>query len=1577
MSRLIKSYARRAVPAALRLGRFVPGGARFVHWMVDHTPISHSKREALEYLVFSPDGKSFRSGENQGRRDFDPVELPGASPAEPGMAGTLGLLKLRTQQVAFHGALWGLRRAGRSRIPGIKSGSMALIDYLPFSEDRLERLSIAMLGDDYGQHLADSMDLDQIVFSASRQSRSPNTWRKTGIPEEADRESAIEAMAQYKSLHVFMENGAALPTFLRDKRLGHAQITVHAFQNREEDLAALELGERASTASLRERFPDISPQAEALHLYARKIADELTAHVLKLMDVPQALKEKQGSSTGSRRAHGHPLSQGLEDDLSWRLSLLECYRYALADLQEDEAAIFVAATRIYVPSGLPLLLKAIPAQRFFLASPRRSHRRRRRFWNHVAKVLKSLEKGKAPRRKGMENGLSTNRARQKLGAFLTNRYRQADLLGENLAMRMRTMLTSKRAEVLFYAPSAPPYVETVAALAADAGRAEIRSRDDVAGSRELALVSCTVGADPAILQSVLSNAHDVGCAIDYRAFGPLLGRGAKSNAADSVETVIGDFVRGRYAYDGTSLDDFLLPHLVGFFTHNFFVALAAQAFGHAVASWSGCDLAMTCPGRNWLVRASASGFLAASQRGPLVDVQALNVLAHPKYVAPLSDYACVIDTMSAELYETALGYPADSIRITGSPRNDKQRDAVSSHGRDDVAAAAGLDPSCTRRVLLASQLQPFERMAQLASPLANLLAKDSSIELIIKMHPREGVARAEAYRAIFAEAGVEERVAIIDALSPSQVIAASDVCVTIYSNMAREAAVAGRDVVLALFTGWEPPIRLDLEGLATGAKSEEEFTSAVLSALDRRPAAEQVDGAIADRADPHAISPYFQRNPHLLNGDAIKAIRGALEQAVTETPREVATVPATTSDERTSIDSLFSGAAAVTVVMEDGLGIEAVPRVLLRQAPTRVFVTKPGPMPVPNNVELETGRYNTANRAAIDEAAVSADAMARRMARAFTNILRSTSVSRPLEALEEAVWTRLRPPLIAAERAVANLQSGLSAPSDHLLVVAQSDDFVADVAAFLNRQTNADKPKRCSLLRVDGVGDLAPIPLPMDSHSKNASASRSAVDHSAQRAELHSAVAKSVRERLDGWHSALQAQVPEIVSDFKGLPVVLFTTAWHLKTVPPTLKPVLSKMAELCPEAVPIILDFGNAQQDAIASTLADIRKQNALQEPVSPSEAAGPLIMGPEKLDAILPPAHPRLVKSLRRILEQLTEQLDEIRDASSLTRMAARNAAGSFARVGLWQTLGFHALSRGLLEQGAGVSLACPGRQWHAETAHAAAAQASRRSITVQNAYMSAGYTYTRPSGDVVTAIDTWSRDLFIETYDVPPETIQVTSTPRFDYLVELAGLDRNEAIRELELDRDDAIVLFAAQEGFDDDAALITTALAEMQRVGHPLRIFIKLHPRSPDSLVGQLQALPALASTHHDVIVTRDLPIQTLLAASDVTVTIYSNVGIEAAALGRPVVIAKFSEDELPLPLDRFGIGCTATTPEQVGQAVHAFFTDETFRNTHLDAQQSYFESNPLMKSGGSAAAIANEIAAGLEGQSPVTEKLRSA
>ncbi len=371
---------------------------------------------------------------------------------------------------------------------------------------------------------------------------------------------------------------------------------------------------------------------------------------------------------------------------------------------------------------------------------------------------------------------------------------------------------------------------------------------------------------------------------------------------------------------------------------------------------------------------------------------------------------------------------------------------------------------------------------------------------------------------------------------------------------------------------------------------------------------------------------------------------------------------------------------------------------------------------------------------------------------------------------------------------------------------------------------------------------------------------------------------------------------------------LVLSTAWGLKTVPPSTMPILQRFADDGYQILALNLSANGLNE--LAESLASTGAQHHVMQPTD-------------------------LIS--KNTLSTVGQTLSD----NDIVDTALRKAVTAIAKSKAGWIAGWENLATRYLSHSCSFSLACPGRQWHADVAHDAATNLSRLSVTLQNAYMFRGYTYTQPRGQLLTAIDERQRDVFIEGFGVSPDTIFVTGCPRFDPIAKAVAAAANAATPNDEQTGSKRTILFATQPGLEDIA--VQTASDLVLKLSDDIRLRIKLHPRTSKAQEEKLRA--KLPSKNVDIV--RDTIITEEIAAADIILTAYSNAGLEAAIAGKPVIYTTF--EKWYTELGATDCGLRASNPEETTRLVSDVLEDPT---QCLAAQTAFLNRNAALRDGAS-------------------------
>lgn len=269
----------------------------------------------------------------------------------------------------------------------------------------------------------------------------------------------------------------------------------------------------------------------------------------------------------------------------------------------------------------------------------------------------------------------------------------------------------------------------------------------------------------------------------------------------------------------------------------------------------------------------------------------------------------------------------------------------------------------------------------------------------------------------------------------------------------------------------------------------------------------------------------------------------------------------------------------------------------------------------------------------------------------------------------------------------------------------------------------------------------------------------------------------------------------------------------------------------------------------------------------------------------------------------------------------------------------------------------LTIPGRASVSRAITMIAKASALRTVDVQAFFISPVPRYKGSLADSYCAITRDQLDLYRSYHQRETEQClyQIGSLMMDNQLSAVLNETMESARSEYRIALDKFVVFFAEQHGdggysFDIAENLITSLPASMY-------LIIKLHPRSPMGAVNNLVSVVRQHGKSSQVLVTQSGHLYKLIVASDVVVTQFSNVGLEAAVLRKKVLSVLISGDEPVLDFGALGIADVVYTLEDM----------ISYINSLVDSRCSdvapYLLSNPELGDGQSARRVI-EISRGM-------------
>lgn len=206
--------------------------------------------------------------------------------------------------------------------------------------------------------------------------------------------------------------------------------------------------------------------------------------------------------------------------------------------------------------------------------------------------------------------------------------------------------------------------------------------------------------------------------------------------------------------------------------------------------------------------------------------------------------------------------------------------------------------------------------------------------------------------------------------------------------------------------------------------------------------------------------------------------------------------------------------------------------------------------------------------------------------------------------------------------------------------------------------------------------------------------------------------------------------------------------------------------------------------------------------------------------------------------------------------------------------------------------------------------------------------------------------------------PDMFVCTGVPRYDDLFRRRGLkSRLKVAAELGLDPNRPIVVFASQRSWGHmtptvkSQTLMALVLAWQETDS---QLVVKLRSGQDDYLPAEILEVPGWESA----LVTTNYDLYDLLHASDLVVTAWSTVGMEAVALGKPLLIINLTgqPDHIPYVTQRIAMG--VYQPEDVKPALKQLLTSEVPIPEYAENRKKFIRQHLTRDDGRSAERLAD-------------------
>lgn len=255
-----------------------------------------------------------------------------------------------------------------------------------------------------------------------------------------------------------------------------------------------------------------------------------------------------------------------------------------------------------------------------------------------------------------------------------------------------------------------------------------------------------------------------------------------------------------------------------------------------------------------------------------------------------------------------------------------------------------------------------------------------------------------------------------------------------------------------------------------------------------------------------------------------------------------------------------------------------------------------------------------------------------------------------------------------------------------------------------------------------------------------------------------------------------------------------------------------------------------------------------------------------------------------------------------------------------------------------------------------------AQERGLPVYNysyLFLSRYARYKKPLADYVFVPSTYHADYFQEHFGLSPsQLIRVGSHAIAARLQEAKGLDPLACRQRFGQSPHRPLMVFFSQPRLlEKSSTALSWILAAAAKADAD--VAIRLHPAEKHLAAEYEQVIRQKSATDRAWVDHSDASVTEALLAADIVATMWSNVGLEAAALGR-AVLAVTVEENPPIDLAGVGVAIGAGSEKAVRQIVGEILTGGPAVSQLNLSRKHFFDRNPELLTGGVEERIANAV-----------------
>lgn len=238
-------------------------------------------------------------------------------------------------------------------------------------------------------------------------------------------------------------------------------------------------------------------------------------------------------------------------------------------------------------------------------------------------------------------------------------------------------------------------------------------------------------------------------------------------------------------------------------------------------------------------------------------------------------------------------------------------------------------------------------------------------------------------------------------------------------------------------------------------------------------------------------------------------------------------------------------------------------------------------------------------------------------------------------------------------------------------------------------------------------------------------------------------------------------------------------------------------------------------------------------------------------------------------------------------------------------------------------------PGRSSDALLLAAIAKSKSIPSIEIQSGVISKFRRFVKPQTEEIIALEPYGKSVYTDFLGFPSEKVNVLGFIKLELdTAPYRKISKEQIKQELtnhDVSKDFRTVVLATQPiGVDHASEIARVALAGVKALEN-VQLVIKPHPSEDEAYFHAYRNIAREMNVKNYTILT-NFSIMPLIIASDVMMTYFSTVGLEAFALNRPVICINPFDTRPPVDLVELGVSLEAKTGSDLKSLLGDYLSD---------------------------------------------------